>query len=305
MLMQMLMLLSLLLVLSAPGVSAVPLMEDYPDFFGSQPILVVVGDSAPSTDVVAATDIVNYIVYATHSNNVSSALASEVGSYNRNIISIGSPCNNPVTKFILGTDSCNLTDRGDAIIKTLNGPNSHAYVVVAGNTNEATRVAAKVLQEPDKYNLDGSELCVFGTTGNPHVEPCATSTYIPPSHREITFDSSIVDKQKQPPKPVQTATASVEVEKKPEVETNFTCPGCKDETGVCYTTGERTLVKGMLAYCKSDQKWYPVKDNEKTCKDNYQCKSGFCVDGKCSSEAPEEESFIIRFFGWIWGLLFG
>ena len=86
MLMQMLMLLSLLLVLSAPGVSAVPLMEDYPDFFGSQPILVVVGDSAPSTDVVAATDIVNYIVYATHSNNVSSALASEVGSYNRNII---------------------------------------------------------------------------------------------------------------------------------------------------------------------------------------------------------------------------
>ena len=290
------------LLLFASLVSASPSLKDYPDFFerqGEYAITMVVGADAPSHDVLAATDITTFIVAETKSNKVYSALGEEITSYDQHMVVIGNPCTNPVSKFLFETDECEVIKKGEALIGVLESKKDYYYLMVAGNTPEATRIAGKVLSQPEKYIFDDGPLCVWGTLSRPQAEPCSTSTY---TAKHVTASPQ---KSTTPSSPSQMTPEEVEIKKQEiqEKTLELGCPGCVDEKGTCFSLGEQHTIKGKQAYCKEDQLWYPVKAEGKSCTDSYQCKTDYCGDGICAKEA--KAGFMKTFFTWILDLIFG
>ncbi len=97
-------------------------------------------------------------------------LASEVVDISeQNIISVGNPCNNPITNVIMGRDindqeGCeSLIPAGKAIIKVYEH-GDYSQIVVAGSSDLLTRMAARVLTESEDYNLAGKYIEVTGTS---------------------------------------------------------------------------------------------------------------------------------------------
>lgn len=136
-------------------------LSNYPDFLirkSEIDTIIVVGDEASSSDVIAQTNL------ALSLGNVlekpltgSSKLASEVRSLEQNIISIGNACDNDITDKILNNpEPCDKDlEKGDAFIKLLKNGN-FVHIVVAGFSNLGTKEAANVLINYDKYSLKGT-----------------------------------------------------------------------------------------------------------------------------------------------------
>lgn len=94
---------------------------------------------------------------------------SEVESLGaQNMIVVGGPCANTVAAELLGSSAETCTEgfeEGKAIIKLIENGDKVA-MVVAGYSALDTRRATKVLSQFDKYDFDGSEVVVEGTTLN-------------------------------------------------------------------------------------------------------------------------------------------
>src|SRR3990167_9328551 len=178
--------------LLASFATALAPVSSYPYFFDAHNynVKIVVGSQAPSEHVLAATDVSSSIISVSHSQNVQSALAEEIDSYEQDMVVIGDPCTNKVSKFLFETDKCELTQKGDAIITLLESKSGYIFFMISGNTPEATRVAGKVLLHPEQYNLNDELICVWGTLNNPHAEPCETSTYIPSQTKSTSSSDS-------------------------------------------------------------------------------------------------------------------
>jgi hypothetical protein len=131
-------------------------MRYYPRFFTFAK--TVVGDRAPGSDVVAATDIMQSL--GTRSKVGAARLASEITGLGE-LVSVGNPCNNPITAKIMGIDACHMgLEPGHAFIGLYVTEGYH-QVIVAGYSDFETRLAARALAE-----WDGREGRYFDVWGN-------------------------------------------------------------------------------------------------------------------------------------------
>ena len=145
-------------------------LSDYPDMFitgGSFDGLIVVGDNAPSMDVLSAIDITTGIQASTssgtHIDVGSTVLASEIDNiYAQNLISVGGPCINQVTAKILGTTVCSAgIQEGQGYIKLIRNKGVY-HLLIYGFSEDDTRRAAKVLNLHKTYPLTGDQMLIGG-----------------------------------------------------------------------------------------------------------------------------------------------
>jgi hypothetical protein len=131
---------------------------DYPEFL-NEPILVV-GDEAPTTDVITATVISTYFV----ANDITptTKLASEITSFTTDdLILIGSPCDNNAIASLLHytAETCDdiISSQNNAVIKLLVNP-TNEIIIITGYDVGDTKDASKMLTDTTHaYNLNGAE----------------------------------------------------------------------------------------------------------------------------------------------------
>jgi hypothetical protein len=131
---------------------------DYPEFL-NEPILVV-GDEAPTTDVITATVISTYLV----ANEITptTKLASEITSFTTDdLILIGSPCDNNAIASLLHytAETCDdvISSQNNAVIKLLVNP-TNEIIIITGYDVGDTKDASKMLTDTTHvYNLNGAE----------------------------------------------------------------------------------------------------------------------------------------------------
>ena len=160
-------------------------LSNYPNMFISDNKfngVLVVGDKAPTEDVLSAVDIATSIQYEGKETTTGIAkievgtakLASEITDpLKLNIISVGNPCTNAISAQLMGNPAyCTKGfTKNEGLIKLYNY-NGYAQILVAGYSKVDTRKAARVLANWDDYNLRGNEKCVYGSSINPSVKDC-------------------------------------------------------------------------------------------------------------------------------------
>lgn len=128
--------------------------------------VVVIGDSAPSIDVLAATDIAAGIQnYRKWKSLLEVKLVSEVTNNNKMIL-VGRPCNNPLIDL-----SCNdWPYEGSALFLKIDGSN----LIVSGTTDNDVRSASKIIAQYQVFPyLKDSDILLISDAGieTPEVVP--------------------------------------------------------------------------------------------------------------------------------------
>ena len=149
-------------------------LSNFPDMFvdyGTFDAVIVVGNQAPASDAIAQSNIVQfYISFLGKTLVGSTKLSSEVSTLDQNIISIGSPCHNPVSAQIMGNPQpCNkLLEPGKALI-ILYDYKGYVHMVIAGYSDKGTRDAVNVLINYGKNALKGSSILIEVDEPKPEV----------------------------------------------------------------------------------------------------------------------------------------
>ncbi len=133
-------------------------LNDYPGFLENGTILVV-GNSASSTDVITATLINTYLL--TQGISAETKLSGEVSDYETtDLILIGNPCDNSVIANILHYTSktCRviITEQNNAVIKLL-VQDKNEIIIITGYDAKDTKIASAMLTDTTTYNLNGAE----------------------------------------------------------------------------------------------------------------------------------------------------
>ncbi|MBI4454200.1 hypothetical protein HY636_06150 [Candidatus Woesearchaeota archaeon] len=292
-------------------------LELYPKPFvkdGNLNTILVVGAKAPSSDVVALTDILNSLPSVT-SNIGLTKLDTEVYSLNQNIISVGSPCVNSISFKIAGNPSdCTLgLQPGQGIIKIYTSKEGYSYILVTGYSDKETRDAANVLANYRKYNLKGDKYtlyqsvpisiqsCVDSDGGKSYnfkgsvkwlnytdTDYCIDSTTLFEFYCGIdntrdgeTYycqygcsDGTCVQSSQEP----YNNDGSQEIISKP-----IECQGCLMDNNNCISFGTRFLSDNYNYYCDITKNAIKQKENKEYCQNNYECVSNNCKSGLCAS----------------------
>jgi hypothetical protein len=155
----------LMMILLSFSVSAYDLSM-YPGAFakqGSVNAIVVVGNDAPASHVIAQTTIALFLNgrAGTQQQGVSK-LSSEVDDLGQNIISIGNPCVNEVSARILETvgECAQGFEPGYAKI-IVEESGGHIRIVAAGYTDKGTAAAANLLKADPTSQMKGKELTII------------------------------------------------------------------------------------------------------------------------------------------------
>ncbi len=166
-------------------------LSDYPEPFaeeGEVDAVVVVGDDAPASHVIAQTNIALSLNQQAGSQQFGIAkLASEVSSIEQNIISIGNPCTNSISAALLDLAKC---DEGfepgfARIIAKEYG--KYVHIVAAGYTDKGTAAAANMLKDFSKQDFDGEEIII--TVDEPlEIDPIQKEIEEVPTH-DITQET--------------------------------------------------------------------------------------------------------------------
>lgn len=146
-------------------------LADYPSPFvinGQLNSLLVIGRSSVAEDVLASVDIINALPLDARGSGAA-VLDSEVADIDaQNIISVGGPCSNTVSAYIMGNPANCLDgfEPGKARIRLHEHANGKFLLLVAGYSGMDTRKAGRVLGEYEQYNLEdcGTEAIVSGTS---------------------------------------------------------------------------------------------------------------------------------------------
>ena len=138
--------------------SVIAVKYDYPDVFiknGKLDAVIVVGNQAPASDVIAQSNLIQYFIGYGVSTAGSAKLSSEISAIDQNMILIGGACNNPLTAQILGNPQpCNEgIQPGKPLIKLFRN-SIYFHLVVAGYTEKDTRDAVNSLADYDEFELN-------------------------------------------------------------------------------------------------------------------------------------------------------
>lgn len=142
----------------------------YPQFFikdNKVNVVIVVGDKAPSSHVIAQTQIMLALSdYIFRRGGIpekgNTKLASEINDIEDfNIISLGNACVNPVSAKILGNpQSCNNLKPGEATIEIYKSRTNKAHIVLNAYSDEGVKKAADVLSRYQNYNFKGNKFTI-------------------------------------------------------------------------------------------------------------------------------------------------
>jgi len=166
-------------------------LSSFPNMFvkeGDLNALIVVGDKASSSDVIAQSNLILFFgKYLDRQIKGAAKLSSETASLNQNIISIGNPCNNPISAQIMNyPNPCDKDFKsGKAVIRIYNY-NPYVYIVAAGYSNKGSKEATDVLINYDKYNLNGNEFL---------IEVQEVPTIVKEQQKDEVADKEIIDKK--------------------------------------------------------------------------------------------------------------
>lgn len=146
-------------------------LSTYPEPFvtgGSfQGQIIVGGDKAPATDVLAATEI-SVSLQQQSSNRFTASTEDEFAKLTNSIM-IGLPCQNSAVAYALDTNLCDIgLPEGTGYIKLVS-KEGKIYLVVTGKTSVDIRKAARALAKYKDYSLAGTEALITGTLNNPVV----------------------------------------------------------------------------------------------------------------------------------------
>jgi len=142
----------------------------YPQFFvknNNLDVVIVVGDKAPSSHVIAQTQVAlslsSYSIR--HTGKAAerlTMLASEIDDIdNFDIISVGNACDNEVSAEILeNPEPCNNLERGEATIEIYKSKRNKAHIVLNAYSDEGVKKAAEVLSRYLSYNLKGNKFII-------------------------------------------------------------------------------------------------------------------------------------------------
>src|SRR3989344_7566404 len=148
----------LIIVILMSFSSAMAAEYDYPDIFiknGKLDAVIVVGNQAPASDVIAQSNLMQYFSGYGVSTAGSAKLSSEISTIDQNMILIGSACNNPLSAQVLGNPQpCNKgIQPGKPLIKLFKN-SIYFHLVVAGYTEKDTRDAVNSLADYDEFELN-------------------------------------------------------------------------------------------------------------------------------------------------------
>jgi hypothetical protein len=185
---------------------------------------IVIGDNAPSSDVIAAIEITTNIQNVKNIQLSAAKLANEIIEIT-NMISIGNPCDNPLTKKISGINSCtmNLKD-GQGFIGFYNY-NGYVQAVIAGYSTFETRMATRAFNQA--LHSDGDFFIVEGDNlNNFRIRKISSLSYDFESiyneeRYEITQEKEIILPQQQH-----------EIQEYTEYEDSLSPPGFPDENTI-------------------------------------------------------------------------
>ncbi len=168
-------------------------LADYPQMFishGSFNGQMIVGNSAPPTDVLAAIEISNSLQQLSESQ-MASGTEDEFNPATNSIL-IGLPCQNSATAAILGTDACDIgLANGTGYLKFVE-KNGSIHLIVTGKTAADTRKAARALAKYKLLAFLGSEMLVAGTLEDPQLQRPAEPVKVQPKP-ECGSDSDCPD----------------------------------------------------------------------------------------------------------------
>ena len=243
----------------------------YPKFFIKDEELnafIVVGDSAPAMDVIAATDISASIQSAFKEIGVGPVKLVREVSTNNNLIIVGRQARDTID---IDADLAEL-DEGEGLIQIVRNGNYVALYVV-GYDESGTRQATKVLTNWKDYQLSGDRYMVETIT-----PPKAPDEPEPTCFDGIKNDGEEGVDCGGPCKPC------------PVVEQP--CSGCK-RNGDCLPFGTRLVEDGVPKYCSITKEFEFQKGADEACQNNYECSTNICVDSKCISSG-----LITRILNW-------
>lgn len=139
--------------------------------------IVVGGDKAPATDVLAATEIAVNLQQQT-SGKITAATEDEFANLTGSIL-IGLPCQNSAVAYALGTNSCDLGLPENTGYIKLASKEGKTFLIVTGKIAADTRKAARALAKHGDYELSGTDIFITGTLESPKVQILAQPLNIP------------------------------------------------------------------------------------------------------------------------------
>lgn len=161
----------LLLVILIHTTTVAADLSDYPGPFVSEGKFnaqIIVGNNAPATDVLAASDIAVSLQQLV-STPITANLDDEVNNSMHGIL-IGQPCKNTAMAVILETNVCDIgLNENEGLIKLIE-QDGRARLIITGRTAGDTRKAARVLANYRQHRLTGQEVIVVGSLDNPDTE---------------------------------------------------------------------------------------------------------------------------------------
>lgn len=128
--------------------------------------IVVGGETAPSTDVLAASDVAVFLQQQS-SSRITAKTDSEASAGVDSIL-VGLPCHNSLVAGVLGMSSCDIGIPENTGYIKLVEKEGVTFLIVMGNAPTDTRRAARLIAEGSR--LSGTDIVVTGTLDVPQAE---------------------------------------------------------------------------------------------------------------------------------------
>lgn len=176
-----------------------PDLSNFPDMFvkdGNFNAVIVVGDKAAASDVIAQSNLAQFFVRYTEKSLVGSIkLSSEIGSLNQNIVSIGSACHNNVSwEIMVYPKQCDIwLEPGKAMI-ILYDYKGYVHMVIAGYSDKGTRDAVNALINYEKSALRGSNILIDVNEPKPEANESGAKEKVAEKKEEETLAN--IEKEK-------------------------------------------------------------------------------------------------------------
>ncbi len=142
---------------------------------GSFTAQIIVGSAAPSSDVLAATEIAVSLQQKSNTR-ITAQMDDEFDKWKNGIL-IGLPCQNTAVASILGTKDCDIGLANSTGYLKLAKKDGQTFLIVTGKTPADTRKAARLLAKSSVHTLSGTEVVVTGTLDNPKAGEATQQLY--------------------------------------------------------------------------------------------------------------------------------
>ncbi len=285
-------------------------LSSYPEPFvdeGEFNAIIVVGDTASPSDVIASVDIATslqfaarvavegedgIVYYETGPIEVGSAkLASEVPDIRaQNAIVVGSGCNNHATLELMGNPvDCHAgTQEDKGRIKLFEHGNGFWGLLVDGYGDLDTRRAARVLANYEDYHLVGTEIEIAGTSFTDIIveEPAMDDEEYPEecsAHADCGLYECADGSDHLRATCVEGECVTISYFENPCAGAEEPLPDCSGCTsnGECIPTTTRFTHDGERSYCEIGGTIEDMKGDGAACINNYECNSNICAADQC------------------------